>query len=90
MTELSTLCLLCLNPGTADETTVLAHVVVTHSEADTVLLGMSVIGKVGLVPNAYKGTLKYYVDWASRGSRSARLACSFNVDFDKEGKKAHP
>ena len=52
------------------------------------LLGMSVIGKVGLVPNAHKGTLKYYVDWASRGSRSARLACSFNVDFDKERKKA--
>lgn len=76
------------NPGTADETTVLAHVVVTHSEAETVLLGMSVIGKIGLVPNAYKGTLKYYVDWASRGSRTARLACSFNVDFGKEATKA--
>jgi hypothetical protein len=33
------------NPGTEDETTVRAHVVVTHSEANTMLLGMSVIGK---------------------------------------------
>jgi hypothetical protein len=50
------------NPGTKDETTVMAQVVVTHSEGDTMLLGMSVIGKMGLVPNPYKGTLKYYVD----------------------------
>jgi hypothetical protein len=50
------------NPGTEDETAVMAHVVVTNSAADTMLLGMSVIGKIGLVPNPYKGTLKYYVD----------------------------
>jgi hypothetical protein len=46
-------------PGTENETTVMAHVVVTNSDAATMLLGMSVIGKIGLVPNAYKGTLKY-------------------------------
>jgi predicted aspartyl protease len=46
------------NPGTEDETTVMAQVVVTNSAADTMLLGMSVIGKIGLVPNPYKGTLK--------------------------------
>jgi predicted aspartyl protease len=47
------------NPGTEYETTVMAQVVVTNSAADTMLLGMSVIGKIGLVPNPYKGTLKY-------------------------------
>jgi hypothetical protein len=30
------------NPGTENETTVMAQVVVTNSEADTMLLGMSV------------------------------------------------
>jgi hypothetical protein len=50
------------NPGTEDETIVIAQVVVTNSAADMMLLGMSVIGKIGLVPNPHKGTLKYYVD----------------------------
>jgi hypothetical protein len=50
------------NPGTEDETTVMAQVVVTNSAADTMLLRMSVISKIGLVPNPFKGTLKYYVD----------------------------
>jgi hypothetical protein len=40
----------------------MAQVVVTSSKTDTMLLGMSVIGKIGLVPNLYNGTLKYYVD----------------------------
>src|SRR3569833_3317958 len=44
---------------------------------------MSVIGRVGLVPNPYKGTLKYYVDWATRGSRSAHLACTFPIEVGK-------
>ena len=69
------------NPGTEDETTVMAQVVVTNSEADTMLLGMSVIGKIGLVPNPYKGTLKYYVDWETQGSRSAHVACVFDVEL---------
>ena len=72
------------NPGTANKTTVIAHIVVTNSDTDTVLLGMSVIGRVGLAPlNPYKGTLKYYVDWDTRGSRSARLACTFPIEIGK-------
>jgi predicted aspartyl protease len=67
------------NSGTEDETTVMAQVVVTNIAADTMLLGMSVIGKIGLVPNPYKGTLKYYVDWKTQGSRSAHLACVFDI-----------
>jgi predicted aspartyl protease len=34
------------NPGTKNEKTVMAHVVVTNSDAATMLLGMSVIGKI--------------------------------------------
>jgi predicted aspartyl protease len=76
------------NPGTEDETTVMAQVVVTNSAADTMLLGMSVIGKIGLVPNPYKGTLKYYVDWETQGSRSAHLACVFDVELGRPKKKS--
>jgi predicted aspartyl protease len=76
------------NPGTEDETTVMAQVVVTHSEADTMLLGMSVIGKIGLVPNPYKGTLKYYVDWETQGSRTAHLACVFDVELGRRERKS--
>ena len=76
------------NPGTENETTVMAQVVVTNSEADTMLLGMSVIGKIGLVPNPYKGTLKYYVDWETRGSRSAYLACVFDVELGSKKRKS--
>jgi predicted aspartyl protease len=72
------------NPGTEDETTVMAQVVVTNSASDTMLLGMSVIGKIGLVPNPYKGTLKYYVDWETQGSRSAHLACVFDVELGRK------
>jgi hypothetical protein len=49
---------------------------------------MSVIGKIGLVPNPYKGTLKYYVDWETRGSRSAYLACVFDVQLGGKRKKS--
>jgi hypothetical protein len=72
------------NPGTKNETTVMAQVVVTNSEVDTRLLGMSVIGKIGLVLDPYKGTLKYYVDWETRGSRTAHLACVFDVELAEE------
>jgi hypothetical protein len=75
------------NPGTENETTVMAQVVVTNSEADMMLLGMSVIGKIGLVPDPYKGTLKYYVDWETRGSRTAHLACVFDVELGGRKKK---
>jgi hypothetical protein len=75
------------NPGIENEITVMAQVVVTNNEADTMLLGMSVIGKLGLVPNPYKGTLKYYVDWETRGSRLAYLACVFDVQLGGKRKK---
>jgi hypothetical protein len=75
------------NPGTENETTVMAQVVVTNSEADTMLLGMSVIGKIGLVPNPYKGTLKYYVDWKTRGSKTVHLACVFHVEIGGRKRK---
>jgi predicted aspartyl protease len=75
------------NPGTENETTVMAQVVVTNSEADTMLLGMSVIGKIGLVPDPYKGTFKYYVDWETRGSRIAHLACVFDVEIGGRKRK---
>jgi hypothetical protein len=75
------------NPGTENETTAMAQVVVTNSEADTMLLGMSVIGKIGLVSDPYKGTLKYYVDWETRGSRTAHLACVFDVEIGGRKRK---
>jgi hypothetical protein len=52
------------------------------------LLGTSVIGKIGLVPNPYKGTLKCYVDWETQGSRSAHLACVFDVELGRPEKKS--
>jgi hypothetical protein len=55
----------------------MAQVVVTSNQADTMLPGMSVIGRIGLVPNPYKGTVKYYVDWKTRRSRSAHLTWAF-------------
>jgi hypothetical protein len=76
------------NPGTEDKTTVMAQVVVTNSEADTMLLGMSVIEKNGSFPDPYKGTLKYYVDWETRGSRTAQLACVFDVELGGRKKKS--
>jgi predicted aspartyl protease len=75
------------NPGTENET-VMAQIVVTNSAADAMLLGMSVIGKIGLVPNSYKGTLKYYVNWETQGSRSAHLACVFDVELGTPERKS--
>ncbi|GAQ93363.1 hypothetical protein KFL_014710010 [Klebsormidium nitens] len=68
-----------LNPGTVGETTVGAYVVVTPGDNDIVLLGMSVIGKVGLTANAYKGKMKYYKDWQTRGTTSVGIPAVFEV-----------
>jgi hypothetical protein len=46
------------------------------------------IGKIGLVPNPYKGMLKYYVDWETQGSRSAHLACVFDVELGRTERKS--
>jgi predicted aspartyl protease len=43
------------NPGTENKTTVMAHVVVTNSDAATMLLGMSVISKIGLGSKSLQG-----------------------------------
>jgi hypothetical protein len=80
--------LFVFNPGTEDETTVMAQFVKTNCAADTMLLGMSVIGKIGLVSNPYKGTLKYYVDWETQGCRSAHLACVFDVELGRREKES--
>ena len=40
---------------------------------------MSVIGKVGLTANAYKGKMKYYKDWKTRGTTSVRIPAVFEV-----------
>jgi predicted aspartyl protease len=78
-----------INPGTENETTVMAQVIVTNSEADTMLLKMSANGKIKLVPDPYKGILKYYVDWETRGSRTAHssLACVFDVEIGGRKRK---
>jgi hypothetical protein len=44
-----------LNPKIPDETKVLSHVIVVNSEDADTLLGMSVLGKIGLTTNPYKG-----------------------------------
>jgi hypothetical protein len=50
------------NPKTPDETKVLSHVIVVNSEDADTLLGMTVLGKIGLTTNPYKGRVKYYVN----------------------------
>jgi hypothetical protein len=51
-------------PTTPDKTKVLLHVIMVNSEDADTLLGMSVLGKIGLTTNPYKGpSVKYYVNW---------------------------
>jgi hypothetical protein len=40
-----------LNPGTADEVTIMVHVVIADHELPDTLIGMSVIGPLGLDPS---------------------------------------
>jgi hypothetical protein len=71
-----------LNPGTADEVTVMAHVVIVkHGLSDT-LIGMSVIGPAGLQACFHKQRLKYYIDWGTPNARKAFLKCQFPISFD--------
>jgi hypothetical protein len=51
------------NPKTPNETKVLSHVIVVNSEDADSLLGISVLGKIDLTTNLYKGRVKYYVNW---------------------------
>jgi hypothetical protein len=68
------------NPKTPDETKVLSHVIVVNSEDADTLLGMSVLGKIGLTTNPYKGRVKYYVNWREPNARKAYLKSTFLVD----------
>jgi hypothetical protein len=61
------------NPKTPDETKVLLHVIVVHSKNADTLLRMSVLGKIGLTTNPYKGRVKYYVNWREPNARKAYL-----------------
>ena len=68
------------NPKTPDETKVLSHVIVVNVENADTLLGMSVLGKIGLTANPYKGRVKYYVNWREPNARKAYLRSTFPVD----------
>jgi hypothetical protein len=61
------------NSKTPDEAKVLLHVIVVNSENADTLLGMSVLGKIGLTANPYKGRVKYYVNWKEPNARKAYL-----------------
>jgi hypothetical protein len=68
------------NPKTPDETKVLLHVIIVNSKDANTLLGMSVLGKIGLTNNPYKGRMKYYVNWREPNARKAYLRSTFSVD----------
>jgi hypothetical protein len=71
-----------LNPGTADEVTVMAHVVIVKHDLPDTLIGMSIIGPAGLQACFHKQRLKYYIDWGTPNARKAFLKCQFPIDFD--------
>jgi predicted aspartyl protease len=50
------------NPKPQDKTKVLSHVIVVDPEDADTLLGMSVLRKISLTTNPYKGRVKYYVN----------------------------
>jgi hypothetical protein len=68
------------NPKTPDETKVFSHVIVVNTEDANTLLEMSVLGKIGLITNPYKGRVKYYVNWREPNARKAYLKSTFPVD----------
>jgi hypothetical protein len=71
-----------LNPGTADEVTVMAHVVIVKHDLPDTLIGMSVIGPAGLQACFHKQRLKYYIDWGTPNARNAFLKCQFPIESD--------
>jgi hypothetical protein len=68
------------NPKTPDETKVLLHVIVVNTEDADALLGMSVLGKIGLTANSYKGRVKYYEKWKEPNAQKAYLKSTFPID----------
>jgi hypothetical protein len=71
-----------LNPGTVNEVTVMAHVVIVKHDVPDTLIGMSVIGPAGLQACFHKQHLKYYIEWGTPNARKAFLKCQFPIDFD--------
>jgi hypothetical protein len=68
------------NPKTPDETKVVSHVIVVNVKIADTLLGMSVLGKIGVTANPYKGRVKYYVNWREPNARKAYLKSTFPVE----------
>jgi hypothetical protein len=75
-----------LNPGTRDETTVWAKIIIVHGDLPDSLIGMSVMGPTSIYPNPYKGTVKYYVNWWEPNARKAYLRCHMPVDLPTSGR----
>jgi hypothetical protein len=75
-----------LNPGTWNETTVWAKIVIVHGDLPNTLIGMSVMGPASICPNPYKGTVKYYVNWWEPNARKAYLRCQMPVDLPTSGR----
>jgi hypothetical protein len=69
-----------LNPKTPDETKVLLHVIVVNTEDADTLLRLSVLRKIGLTANPYKGHVKYYVNWKEPNARKAYLKSMFSIN----------
>jgi hypothetical protein len=72
-----------LNPGTTDEVTVMAHVVIVKHDLPDTLIGMSVIGPAGLQPCFYKQRLKYYIERDTPNARKAFLRCQFPIGYGR-------
>jgi hypothetical protein len=68
------------NPKTRNKAKVLSHVIVVNFENADTLLGMSVLGKIGLTANPYKGRVKYYVNWKEPNARKAYLKSMLSID----------
>jgi hypothetical protein len=77
-----------LNPGTADEVTVMAQVVIVKHDLPDTLIGMSVIGPAGLQACFHKQRLKYYIDWGTPNACKAFLKCQIPIDFDAAAPEA--
>jgi hypothetical protein len=75
-----------LNPGTRDETTVGAKIIIVHGDLPDTLIGMSVMGPASMYPNPYKGTVKYYVNWWEPNARKVYLQCHMLVDLPTSGR----
>jgi hypothetical protein len=73
------------NPKPQNKTKVLLHVIVVNTEDADTLLRMSVLGKIGLTANPYKGRVTYYVNWKEPNARKAYLKSMFPVNRPSPG-----